>query len=201
MVSMAFTPFIIPTVAFWALFMFLGYLIPIEYELIVVGIVFCFTFAIPVLIIYLFRRIHSLVSYDPGDRKKHFMPCLLNIASYASCLLMMHLLDIPGYMIGIILVSLLLMIVFLFIKLKWNLSEHMGGAGEVIGALVSFRYFFGYNPVLWLCFFILLAGVLGSARIILGHHKLSEVLFGFAVGLICSLLVLHPMGDLFFYFI
>jgi hypothetical protein len=201
-VSMAFTPFTIPTLAFLSLFLF-SYLriMPMEYKLIVVAIVFCFTIAMPMLTIYLFHRMVGLASAEPSDRKRHFMPYLFTIISYAFCLLMMHRLNIPWYMSGIILASLLAMIVFLLINLKWKLSEHMGGVGGVIGGFVSFSALFGYNPVSWLCVFILVAGALGSARIILGHHKLGEVLFGFAVGLICSLLVLHPMNNFFFRFI
>ena len=44
----------------------------------------------------------------------------------------------------------------------------------------------------------LAAGVLGTARIILQHHTLGEVMGGFAVGLICTLLVLHPLSKLLF---
>ena len=64
--------------------------------------------------------------------------------------------------------------------------------------LVSFSALFGYNPVAWLCLFILIAGILGSARIILGHHTLGEVLSGFTVGLVAALLVLHPVSNLLF---
>ena len=70
--------------------------------------------------------------------------------------------------------------------------------GPIVGGLVSFSALFGYNPVWWLCLFILIAGVLGTARIILQHHTLGEVLVGFAVGLICSLLVLHPLSNILF---
>jgi hypothetical protein len=201
-VSIVFTPFAIPTAAFLALFLF-SYLriMPVQYKLIVMSIVFSFTVVIPALTIYLFCSIRGLAWYGSGDRKRHFMPCLLTIISYIFCLLMMHRLNIPWYMNGIILASLLAMIVFLLVNLKWKLSEHSGGAGGVIGGFVSFSALFGYNPVLWLCIFILAAGTLGSARIILGHHKLDEVLLGFAVGLICSLLVLHPMNNFLFHFI
>lgn len=200
--SMAFTPFAIPTAAFLMLFLF-SYLriMPIEYKLIVVGIVFCFTVVIPALAIYLFLKFRGLAAHELGDRKRRFMPYLLTIISYIFCSSVMYRLNIPWYMNGIILASLLVMAVFLLVNLKWKLSEHMGGAGGIIGGFVSFSALFGYNPVSWLCLFILAAGALGSARIILGRHKLGEVLFGFAVGLICSLLVLHPMNSFFLRFI
>ena len=83
-------------------------------------------------------------------------------------------------------------------RMKWKLSEHMAGMGGIIGGLVSFSALFSYNPVVWLCLFILIAGILGSARIVLGHHTLGEVLSGFVVGLVCSFLILHPAYNLIF---
>ena len=74
----------------------------------------------------------------------------------------------------------------------------MAGMGGIIGGLVSFSALFSYNPVVWLCLFILIAGILGSARIVLGHHTLGEVLSGFVVGLVCSFLILHPAYNLIF---
>ena len=35
----------------------------------------------------------------------------------------------------------------------------MAGVGAIVGGLVSFSALFGYNPVWWLCLFILIAGV------------------------------------------
>lgn len=199
-ISIVFTPFTIPTVTFLVLFMF-SYLkiMPVQYKLIVVSLVFCFTIVMPMLTIYLFRKIHGLALQELGDRRRRYMPYLLTIISYTFCLLMMHRLNIPWYMSGIILTALLVMVIFLLLNLKWKLSEHMGGAGGVVGGLVSFSALFGYNPVLWLCVFILVAGVLGSARIILGHHKLGEVVVGFAIGLLCTILVFHPMSSPFIF--
>ncbi len=200
-ISAIFTPFSIPLLAFAILFIF-SYLriMPIQYKLIVLGVVYCFTILIPTLAIFIFRKINGFTPTDLTERKKRYIPFLLTILSYIFCLAMMHRLNIPWYMTGIILATLLMMILCIIINLKWKLSEHMAGAGAVIGGLVAFSALFDYNPVWWLCIFILIAGILGTARIILRHHTLGEVMGGFAVGLICSLLVLHPLtGWMFFY--
>lgn len=198
-ISAIFTPFSIPFLAFLILFLF-SYLriMPIQYKLIVLGVVYCFTILMPTLTIFLFRKINGFSPEDLGERKRRFMPFLLTITSYVFCLVMMHRLNIPWYMTGIILAALIMMVICIVVNLKWKLSEHMAGVGAIVGGLVSFSALFGYNPVWWLCLFILIAGVLGTARIILQHHTLGEVLVGFAVGLICSLLALHPLSNILF---
>ena len=197
--SIVFTPFSIPFLAFLVLFLF-SYLriMPILYKGIVLGIVYCFTILTPTITIFLFRKINGFARQELSERKKRYVPMLLTIISYVFCLLMMRKLNIPWYMTGIIFVSLVISIICILVNLKWKLSEHMAGMGGIIGGLVSFSALFSYNPVVWLCLFILIAGILGSARIVLGHHTLGEVLSGFVVGLVCSFLILHPAYNLIF---
>ena len=197
--SIVFTPFSIPFLAFLVLFLF-SYLriMPILYKGIVLGIVYCFTILTPTITIFLFRKINGFARQELSERKKRYVPILLTIISYVFCLLMMRKLNIPWYMTGIIFVSLVISIICILVNLKWKLSEHMAGMGGIIGGLVSFSALFSYNPVVWLCLFILIAGILGSARIVLGPHTLGEVLSGFVVGLVCSFLILHPAYNFMF---
>lgn len=198
-VSALFTPFTIPFLAFLILFLF-SYLsmMPMGYKLVVMGVVCCFTILLPTLTIFLFRRINGLTREEMGQRKQRFTPFLLTIISYIFCLMLMHRMNMPWYMSGIILAALVMMVICVLFNLKWKLSEHMAGAGAVVGGVVAFSVLFGYNPVGWLCVFILVAGTLGSARIVLGHHTVGEVLGGFLVGFVCSLLVLHPVSNMLF---
>ena len=200
-ISSIFTPFIIPFGAFFILFIF-SYLriMPSQYKLIVLGIIFCFTIMMPMFTIYLFRKINHITAEELGTRERRYFPYILTIISYVFCLFMMFRLSIPWYMTGIILTALFIMIIFFIANLKWRLSEHMGGVGAVIGGVVSFGVLFGYNPVWWIALFVLTGGLLGSARIISGNHTIGEVLFGFVIGLACAMLVLHPASNFYFRF-
>ena len=137
-ISAIFTPFSIPFLAFLILFLF-SYLriMPIQYKLIVLGVVYCFTILMPTLTIFLFRKINGFSPEDLGERKRRFMPFLLTITSYVFCLVMMHRLNIPWYMTGIILAALIMMVICIVVNLKWKLSEHMAGVGAIVGGLVS----------------------------------------------------------------
>ena len=68
MVSAVFTPFSIPFLAFLILFLF-SYLsiMPIQYKLIVLGIVYCFTIMIPVLAIFIFKKINGFSAQVADD--------------------------------------------------------------------------------------------------------------------------------------
>lgn len=198
-ISMVFTPFSIPFLSLLALFLF-SYLriMPMKFKVIVLGIVYCFTILTPMLTIFLFRKINGFDRQELSERKKRYVPIMLTIISYVFCLLIMRKSNLPWYMTGVILASLLVSVVCVIANLRWKLSEHMAGAGGIIGGLVSFSALFGYNPIVWLCLFILIAGVLGTARIILGHHTIGEVLAGFIVGLLSAILVLHPLYNVLF---
>ena len=197
--SLIFTPFFIPMLAFIILFLF-SYLhmLPLGYKLIVIGVVYCFTILTPTLTIHIFRKVNGFKLVELNERKKRYVPFILTILSYICCLLMMRKMSIPWYMTGIILTALMISIICVIANLKWKLSEHMAGCGGVVGGLISFSALFGYNPVWWLCLFIFISGILGSARIILGHHTLGEVIGGFVVGFVCSLLILHPISNILF---
>jgi hypothetical protein len=188
-ISAIFNPFVVPFLAFLVLF-FCSYLsmLPLTYRFIVLGIVYAFTILLPMIAIFFFRKINGWGFGAFRDRKKRFVPYLLTIICYVSCLVMMIRIGLPRYMTGIILATLMAMVICIVVNIKWKISEHMTAIGGVIGGLIAFSFLFNYNPTIWLSLFILLAGVLGSARIILRHHTLPEVLTGFAVGAVCAIL-------------
>lgn len=188
LISRIFNPFAIPFIGFLVLFLF-SYLriMPFQYKLIVLGVVYCFTILMPMVTIFIFQKINGWGIKELGDREKRFVPYFLTILAYVFCLLMMYRLNLPRYMSGIILATLIAMVICILINLKWKISEHMTGMGGVVGGLVSFSFLFNYNPVWWLCLFILIAGALGSSRIIVKQHSLGQVIAGFIVGLSCAI--------------
>ena len=139
--SMVFTPFSIPFLSFLVLFLF-SYLriMPMVYKLIVLGIVYCFTILTPTITIFLFRKINGFARQELGERKKRFVPILLTIISYVFCLLMMRRLNLPWYMTGIILASLVVSIICIAVNLRWKLSEHMDG--NDLGTCLKQRLYF-----------------------------------------------------------
>lgn len=186
-ISAVFTPFMVPFLAFFLLFFF-TYLniMPLEYKLTILGMVYCFTILVPMLAIYLFQKINGWTLHELGAREKRLVPYLMTIVSYVACLVTMYRIHLPRYMSGIIAATLICMVICTVINFRWKISTHMASGGMMVGGLCSFSLIFQFNPVGWLCFFILLSGLLGSARIIVRQHTLNEVGGGFLVGLFCG---------------
>lgn len=187
--SGTFTPFMIPTLTFLLLFFCTYlYILPTVYKLVVLGLVFCFTALMPMVVIYLFQKANGWSIKELRHRKKRFIPYMLTILSYVTCLITMYRMHLPHYMSGIILATLMCMIICTLFNIRWKISTHIAGSGILVGGLIAFGLLFHFNPVWYLCGAIMLAGMLGTARIILRQHSLFEVFAGFVVGMFCGVI-------------
>lgn len=99
---------------------------PIQYKLIVLGIVYCFTILMPMLAIYLFQKINGWGIHELGHREKRFVPYALTIISYVTCLITMYKIHLPRYMSGIIVAALICMILCTLIKFQVE-NQHTRG--------------------------------------------------------------------------
>lgn len=196
-ISAIFTPFMVPIVAFVLLFFF-SFLkvLPFHYKLTVLLLVYCYTILLPMLAIYLYQRWGGNGWKDLRHREKRYIPYLITILSYVACSITMYRIHLPHYMVGIVLAPLICMIVCALINLKWKISTHTASSGMIVGGLLSFCFIFQFNPVAWLCVFILLSGMLGTARILLLQHTFGEVIAGFFIGLFCGFMGILFLWDI-----
>ena len=188
-VSMVFTPFYLPIVGLMALF-FLSYLslMPTAYKLQVLTLVYFFTILLPTVLIHLYRTYNGWNLIELGHREKRMVPYVISILCYFFCVYIMDMLHIPHFMGTIVSAALAIQIVCALINVWWKISTHTSAIGGVAGALFVFGELFGFNPVWWLCLVMILAGLMGTSRMILRQHSLSQVVAGFWVGVICSVL-------------
>ena len=186
--STVFSPFIMPTLSFLLLFLF-TYLafMPLIYKGIVLGAVFLFTVCIPLLLIYLYQRFCGQGMKELRERKKRFAPYALAAISYCTCAITLYRLYAPNYLSAIIITFIFCMMVCGLFNLKWKISTHTAACGIMIGILLPYSIIFHFNPLGWLSGFILLSGLIGTARLILQRNNLFEVILGFVVGMFCGI--------------
>jgi len=186
-ISVVFTPFYLPFLGMTVLFAF-SYmsLFPWAYKLQVLTMVYLFTILLPTLLIGLYRRYQGWTLIELGHRERRMVPYAISIMCYYLCIFTMEQLHIPYFMRSIIAGALVVQLVCAMINAWWKISTHTAAIGGVGGALFVFAEYFGFNPVWWFCVIFLLAGVLGSSRMILRQHSLPQVVAGFWVGFVCA---------------
>ena len=189
LLSVLFHPFGVALYAYVLLFCF-TYLnvMPIQYIAFVLSIVITFTIVTPSLFIGLYKWMNKYSLRDLSERKRRFIPYVLTLMSYITCLITMHRMHFPHYFSSIIVAGIISTALCLLLNIRWRISIHMVGCGMYIGGLLSYSFLFQFNPVWWLCGFILLAGIQGTARISYHQHTLLEIILGFVVGMFCSII-------------
>ena len=181
--SIVFTPFYLPLVGLIALFT-LSYMamMPWRYKLLVLALVYVFTILLPTVLIHVYRRYQGWTLIELGAKERRMVPYILSILCYFSCYYLMNVLHFPHFMSRILMAALLIQVICALINVWWKISTHTAAIGGVAGALMAFAIIFDFNPVWWLCVVFLIAGLLGTSRIILRQHSLLQVCAGFVVG-------------------
>lgn len=189
--SMVFTPFYLPTVGLVALFS-LSYLslLPFSYKLTVLSLVYIFTILMPTLLIHLYRRHQKWTLIELGQRERRMVPYVISILCYMVCTYFMESLHLPHFMGSIVITALIIQILCAIINVWWKISTHTAAIGGVAGAIFAFSAIFGFNPLFWFCIVLILSGLLGTSRMILRQHTLSQVVVGFLVGFFSGIFIL-----------
>ena len=188
-VSLVFTPFYLPILGLIALFT-LSYLrqMPWSYKFQVLIMVYLFTVLLPTVLIHLYRRYQGWTLIQLANKERRMVPYVISILCYFACVYWMDYLHIPHFMSNIVTAALFIQIVCALINVWWKISAHMAAIGGVAGALFVFAEVFAFNPVWWHCLVFVVAGILGTSRMILRQHTLLQVVAGFLVGIVCAII-------------
>ena len=189
LMSLLFTPFYLPLIGLTALFLFSNLsLMPFYFKATVLIAVYLFTVLMPTLFIHFYRHYHGRTFLELGAREQRMVPYVISIVCYFVCFYLMNLVHVPHFMSSIVLAALFIQIICAIINIWWKISTHTAAIGGVAGGLIAFAHFFSFNPVWWLSLVIVLSGMVGTSRMILRQHSLSQVLVGFATGFFLGLI-------------
>ena len=190
-ISMIFTPFYLPLVSLVALFIF-SYMsrLPLFYQLKVVTLVYLFTVFLPSILIHLYRRYQGWTTFQMGRKERRMVPNIIAIMCYFTCYYLMTVMRIPQFMANIVVTALAIQVVCAIVNIWWKICIHMAGIGGMAGALLAISLVFQFNPLWWLSVIILVAGLIGTARMILRQHSLRQIVGGFVVGAVCGFLLI-----------
>lgn len=185
--SVLFTPFYLPILGLLILFIF-SYLslLPWTYKLFLLLMFYLFTVFLPTALIRFYRRYQGWTLIELGSRERRAIPYVISIFSYLLCYYIMAATHVPHFMGSILIAALVIQVACAIINLFIKISTHTAAIGGVTGALLAFSVIFSFNPVWWLCIVLLLAGMVGTSRMILRQHSLRQVVLGYLAGVVCS---------------
>lgn len=185
--SSVFAPFYLPLVGLAGLFLFTYLsLLPWTYKLFLLLMVCLFTILLPRLLIRIYRRYYGWSLAEMGHKERRVIPYVISIICYLLCYYFMALSHVPHFIGSIVIAALVVQIACAMVNLYLKISVHTAAIGGVTGAIMAFSAIFGFNPVWWLCVVFILAGLVGTSRMLLRQHSLHEVVFGFLLGAACS---------------
>lgn len=183
-ISVLFTPFYLPTVAFVVLLTF-SYLnaLPMGYKCAMVCVVYLFTVLFPRVIIYLYRKFNGWTRHELSLRERRYVPYIISIACYTTLLALMECLHMPHFTLSIVAASLLIQIICALTNNWIKVSLHAAASGGVIGMIFAFSLIFNFDATWWIALSILASGCVCSARMLLRQHTYHELFFGVLIGL------------------
>ncbi len=192
-ISLIFNPFYLPLVGI-ALVLTFTFMIdfPIEYKLILLGVVYLLTVLIPTMLIFIYRIFRKWTLQELGQKRHLVVPYAISIACYTLCVWLLYNNNVFHDIIVVVIAALLIQVVTIIINFWWKVSIHTAAIGGVSGALMAFGlYLNNFNPIWWLTLSIFLAGLMGTARMILRQHSLGQVVTGYFVGIVTAFLSIY----------
>ena len=185
-------PFVIPT---WAvLLMLYGPTVmvnmPPRVKFFLLGIVALNTLLLPAFSIGVLRWFRVIPDWSLQDQKTRMLPMGIVAVCYLMCIVAMSNM-LFAFLITRFLIAALCCVAFaFFVNLYWKISLHMTAAGGLLGMLAVVCYAGLANLRQALVGCLLLAGLLGSARLRLGSHNLAQVAAGAGGGAVISVVVI-----------
>lgn len=154
------------------------------------------TCILPLIFLSVLRHFKLVKDLHVEIREQRFIPYLFTALCYAVAAYYLYYCHSPQWFTMFMVGSALTVLLMALINLKWKISAHMAGIGGVI-ALIYQIHVQGLSAfdLFWLlCFIIILAGLLGSARLVRKRHDMWQVLVGVIVGFLCVSLTMKYFG-------
>ena len=157
-----------------------------EHRWIIFGMVALMTIAFPLTSTVLLLRTGIISSLEMPERSERVAPYILTLIYYG---MMWYLLQRTPlhWTVGALFIGIFVALLFTtLITLKWKISAHMVGIGGVLGAVCGLTTLHGLNTFFVITGLILVAGILGTARLLVSDHTQAQVYAGMLLGGVCT---------------
>jgi len=153
------------------------------------GILMVFTVLMPALTAVLFKMFGLIDSLLMKTTKERRLPFALTIIWYYMGFLLMKNIYVPQCFLLLMVGAISAIAIALIITNHWKISIHMLGIGGVVGAIIGISQRFQFDHILLIVWLILIAGIIGFARLKTNSHSYKQVYTGFILGVAIEWLV------------
>lgn len=186
--SRLFSPLLVSSYGtFLAMWFSLLVYLPLSTRWMAVVATFIITGVFPMLVIGLLFYMRRISDLGVNERNDRLIPYVVAILCYAGCAVYFFRANAPAWFAMFFAGAGLAVLVSTVVNLWWKISGHLAAMGGIVAVL--FRIVANgvcavdFTPVISVV--ILVAGIVGTSRILLGRHTLMQVVAGFANGFIC----------------
>lgn len=174
------------------------YLTPLRAKLWVSIIVFLFSFVFPVINIFILVKIKRIPSLTLSNQKDRTFPLFITAMFYFGLFYLLMDQNIWNSIKLFVFGGAVCILLTTLINLKYKISAHMVGLGGVLGILISVSYLIKFDMTPYYIGVILIAGLVGCARLVLNEHKPAQLYLGFFMGLIVQSVLFFSLQKITF---
>lgn len=189
-------PLLMPLVTLWVLLTIdpqAGYFIPAESRWMLFAMVGVMTILFPLVSMLFMLRAGLVSSLELPRREERIAPYLMTLLYSGMALYLLFRTPLHPIAYALFIGILCAITLSTIITIRWKISAHMVGIGGLLGLLFAVQFVHGIDLFLPIAACILLAGLLGTARLLTSDHSLAQVFVGALIGVGCTFLsILAP---------
>jgi membrane-associated phospholipid phosphatase len=189
-ISGIFNPLLMPTYGILILFTSDSYfsMLPYEAKKVVFIIVFISSCLLPLAFLPLFLYQNLIRNFEMQTNRERIVPFATIGLLYLMGYFLLLQMEVPDTIANVLLGGAFAIFINLLITLKWKISAHMTGIGALTGALLVFSYTLKSDLIIYLAAAFIVAGLVGTSRLLLKYHTPAQIYAGFGLGVTALLL-------------
>ncbi len=202
-ISVIFQPLMMATYGCLMLFFLIpdtvyDYLTPLNNKIRITFVVFLFTCLFPIINIFLLYKFKRVRSITLSHQEERTYPYLTTTIFYFGLFYLLMDVNIWNNIKTFIVGGGLAILACALINIKYKISAHMTGIGGLLGILIASSYLIKFDMTIYYILVIVIAGLIGTSRMILKEHSASQVYSGFFLGLLIQIILFFSFHQIIF---
>lgn len=178
-------PLFIPIIGVFIIFnmpIYLNYLLSPDVKKYILLLLILSTILVPLILTLILQMTGLIKTSYIENKKERIIPYIATLILYVATLWFIYNIPLPKPYFILIETSIIAVFIAFIVNFFTKISSHLVGMGGLTGAIFVIALVLGINLNIFVAAAFLLSGIVGSSRMYLKAHTLSQVAIGFAVG-------------------